>query len=141
LINRDQHEQVAGISRQADDLRTRLRARETEIDALNEMPGDVQFGVWLRRYGFVLVITVAASKRHQITREAKRVWTADDAIRYASGVMTRTQEQQRVHEESMEDKSECSAAPHTQRLLNADPDSAAGGPRNPNVQATTVRKL
>ena len=38
-------------------------------------------------------ITVAADKLHQVTKEAKRPWTADDAIRYASGVMARSQEE------------------------------------------------
>lgn len=38
-------------------------------------------------------ITVAADKLHQVTKEVKRPWTADDAIRYASGVMARSQEE------------------------------------------------
>jgi hypothetical protein len=59
------------------------------------LPGHRQFLVWLRRYGLVLVekgITVAAGKLQQVSKEANRPWTADDAIRYASGVMARTQE-------------------------------------------------
>ena len=71
-----------------------IRAQEAEIDALEElwstvlpvgwMPGRWQFMVWLRRYGFALAekgITVAGCKLHQVTREANRAWTADDAIR------------------------------------------------------------
>jgi len=152
-MNREQQQQGASISQQADELRARLRAQEAEIDALMElwstvlptawMPGNVQFVVWLRCYGFALAekgITIAGRKLHQITREANRKWTADDAIRYASGVMARSQEQQQGREESMEDKREFSGA-YTERLLKADPDSAARGPRNSNVQTTTVRKV
>jgi hypothetical protein len=100
----ERQEQSTLTSSQAADLRARLRSQEDEIDALMELwaavlpiewlPGHRQFLIWLRRYGLVLVekgITVAAGKLHQVTKEAKRLWTADDAIRYASGVMARTQ--------------------------------------------------
>jgi len=113
MTKREQQESVVGVSRQADELRAKLRAQEAEIDALKElwstvlpatwMPGQVQFGVWIRRYGFALVekgITVAGGKLHQVTREGQRVWTADDAVRYASGVMARAQEQERQRHEA-----------------------------------------
>jgi len=103
----DQQQQSVSASSQAAELRARLRSQEDEIDALMELwaavlpvdwlPGHGQFLVWLRRYGFALVekgITVAAGKLHQVTKEAKRPWTADDAIRYASGVMVRTQKKE-----------------------------------------------
>jgi glycine oxidase len=48
-------------------------------------------------------ITVAASKLHQVAKEAKREWTADDAFRYASGVMARTQEKEREQQRSADD--------------------------------------
>jgi hypothetical protein len=104
----EEHDQSASASPQAGDLRARLRVQEDEIDALMElwlavlpvdwMPGHGQFLVWIQRYGLALVekgITVAAGKLHQVTKEAQRTWTADDAIRYASGVMVRTQKKER----------------------------------------------
>jgi hypothetical protein len=85
VTNREQQEQVAGVLQQADELRTKLRAQDVEIDALRElwakvlpgawMPGDEQFVVWLRRYGFARVekgVAIAGSRRHQVIREAKR---------------------------------------------------------------------
>ena len=110
----DQQQQSVGASSQAAELRAKLRSQEDEIDALMELwatvlpiewlPGHGQFLVWLRRYGFALVekgITVAAGKLHQVTKEAKRPWTADDAIRYASGVMARTQEKDLEQQKQM----------------------------------------
>jgi hypothetical protein len=101
----DQQQQSVSASSQAAELSARLRSQEDEIHALMELwatvlpiewlPGHRQFLIWLRRYGLVLVekgITVAAGKLQQVTTEAKRPWAADDAIRYASGVMARTQE-------------------------------------------------
>lgn len=63
MTKREDLESVVGVSRQADELRAKLRAQEAEIDALKElwstvlpaswMPGQGQFGVWIRRYGLL----------------------------------------------------------------------------------------
>lgn len=105
-MNKPNQQQSVSASSQAAELRARLRSQEDEIDALMELwatllpsewlPGHRQFLIWVRRYGFPMVekgITVAADKLHQVSKEAKRRWTADDAVRYASGVMARTQEE------------------------------------------------
>ena len=97
------------------------------------LPSPSQFLIWLRRYGLPLVekgITVAADKLHQVTKEAKRPWTQDDAIRYASGVMVRTQKkepEQRSEHRDGKSQVRCkqvdqSAGTDTPATANAEPE-------------------
>jgi hypothetical protein len=131
-------EQSTPTSSQAADLRARLRSQEDEIDALMELwatvlpiewlPGHRQFPIWLRRYGFPLVekgITVAAGKLHQVTEEAKRPWTADDAIRYASGVTERTQEKEREQQRQVANAQERLAATGADSSQTSDKEKVA----------------
>jgi hypothetical protein len=83
-----------------------VRRCRCNILPVDWMPGHGQFLIWIRRYGLALVekgITVAAGKLHQVAKEAQREWTADDAIRSASGVMARTQEKEREQQRSADD--------------------------------------
>ncbi len=92
------------------------------------LPGHRQFLIWLRRYGFVLVekgITVAVGKLHQVTREAKRPWTADDAIRYASGVMARTQEKELEQQRQVANAQERLAATGADSSQTSDKEKVA----------------